>query len=1409
MARPADEDDAGNRSPPACGGRVHRDRRLHELGISCALNTEVGMMLAVIRSPTDATAATTLPGGSETDSHNSLLVKSLQSFRSLIFHPLRGSWYSLDPMLYLSPFLDIIQSDDVTSASTNASLYAVLKIIRLEIFGELTAGAREAIHAVVLAITNCRLELTDPASEDSILLRILQLLVAVVRSKTSALLTDHAICTIVSSCFQIVQQSATRGDLLQHSAHQSMLDLIEAVYSRLPDMRFSDGGSTESSAEAEEKSLHFSYTAQCMIDIFYFLCSLLNVEEPAEAEAGDVSSNEEDQLFALLLINSVVELGRDSISHHPALLHIIQDDLFHHLIHYGTRCGLRIFSMICNIAFNLYHFFRRFLRLQLEAFFKFVLIKIAKGSYGSQLQEAAGVVSFCRQPNFIIEIYVNYDCDPIRHNVLEEIVRILCKTADSMSNPISSMQFQAFEGLLVIIHDIANGIEICEALSLDAYKIDDSEFKSFWLEHCDAHKDPESWVEFVRMRKMKKKKMMIAANHYNRNEKKGMDFLSISRLVPSPPDPKSIAYFFRYTPRLDKNKIGDYLGIPDGFNVKVLKEFTQTFEFEGVILDTALRTFLETFRLPGESQKIQRILETFSERYYEQQQQKCEIFTSKDVVFILCYSLIMLNTDQHNPQVKKKMTEEEFIKNNRAINGGMDLPREYLSELFHSISTNAITLHDSSSAVISELNSNFWANLIKQSTLAEPFIPCEKNHMLCREVFITISGISVATLFIIFEQTEDENMLQECIEGLFSIARIARYGLEDILDELLSCFCKLTTLLNPYAAAEEIIFSFSNEAKPKMATLAVFTIANKFGGSIRGAWRSMIDCLLKLKRLKLLPPTLIETSGCATEANIDDGGSRHSKSESGFGVIFPSCSPANDRPNVSGLVGRFTQLLSLETGADSMLNATSEMENNLKLIQQCRIDSIFMETARLPQESLQNLIRAILFAAAGKGQKFSTALEEEETVGFCWDLIFIIIKTNRHRFATFWMQFHESLALASQLPLLSPCPFAEKAMVALLRVAILLFSEPPRLQDRQLEEMLFKSINLIWKLDKDIVDACNESVAEATVKILSLYARSVQTVLGWKTLLHLLSVTGRHPENFDRAVETLVILMTETGLVTRNNYAFCIEAAFGFAALKISPVEKSSQILQLMADSVKWIIQWQKSSFNDSGSSNTYSNSSSTEENLRAATNLFMKLVEALRKTSLVRREEIRNQAVMALGRCFLDVADELEWTTGSHASSFNLVIFAMVDDLHEKMVEYSRREGMERETRSMEGTLKMALEQLVEVYLCFMLRLAADPGGFRIFWLGLLRRMDTCIKASLGEEGMPSPVMQELVPELLRRMILQMKEKEVLVQGDGSDLWEVTNIQIQWIAPSIKEELFPEDKSLNGSLIGTINANF
>lgn len=54
----------------------------------------------------------------------------------------------------------------------------------------------------------------------------------------------------------------------------------------------------------------------------------------------------------------------------------------------------------------------------------------------------------------------------------------------------------------------------------------------------------------------------------------------------------------------------------------------------------------------------------------------------------------MLNTDAHNPRVKKRMTKADFIKNNRGINDNGDLPDQFLSDIYDDIVNNEIRMQD-------------------------------------------------------------------------------------------------------------------------------------------------------------------------------------------------------------------------------------------------------------------------------------------------------------------------------------------------------------------------------------------------------------------------------------------------------------------------------------------------------------------------------------------------------------------------------------------------------------------------------------------------------------------------------------------------------------------------------------------
>mmetsp|Transcript_13530 Transcript_13530/g.18710 ORF Transcript_13530/g.18710 Transcript_13530/m.18710 type:complete len:849 (-) Transcript_13530:52-2598(-) len=177
---------------------------------------------------------------------------------------------------------------------------------------------------------------------------------------------------------------------------------------------------------------------------------------------------------------------------------------------------------------------------------------------------------------------------------------------------------------------------------------------------------------------------------FNKSPKKGIQYL-VDRNKLEKTESSVVKFLVANAKTLRKSAIGEYLGDGDPFCVSVLVEYLEGFNFEKVSFDEAMRLFLSKFTIPGEAQKIDRIMEKFASRFC-----KCNpsAFETPDVGYILAFSLIMLNTDAHNPNIKpeNKMNKEQFVTNNRGINNGKDLPREYLEALYDKIVQNEIKM---------------------------------------------------------------------------------------------------------------------------------------------------------------------------------------------------------------------------------------------------------------------------------------------------------------------------------------------------------------------------------------------------------------------------------------------------------------------------------------------------------------------------------------------------------------------------------------------------------------------------------------------------------------------------------------------------------------------------------------------
>ncbi len=84
------------------------------------------------------------------------------------------------------------------------------------------------------------------------------------------------------------------------------------------------------------------------------------------------------------------------------------------------------------------------------------------------------------------------------------------------------------------------------------------------------------------------------------------------------------------------------------------------FAYFGDSVDMAVRKMLMEVELPKETQQIDRLLQGFADRYCE-----CNpgIFASTDEAYFVAFSILLLHSDTHNKNNKRKMQKADYVKN--------------------------------------------------------------------------------------------------------------------------------------------------------------------------------------------------------------------------------------------------------------------------------------------------------------------------------------------------------------------------------------------------------------------------------------------------------------------------------------------------------------------------------------------------------------------------------------------------------------------------------------------------------------------------------------------------------------------------------------------------------------------------
>lgn len=385
--------------------------------------------------------------------------------------------------------------------------------------------------------------------------------------------------------------------------------------------------------------------------------------------------------------------------------------------------------------------------------------------------------------------------------------------------------------------------------------------------------------------KARKTALIKGISQFNFKPKRGIKALLKDGFIKSE-SPEDIATFILQHDQLDKAMIGEFLGEGEPQNIAIMHAFVDSMDFTKRRFVDALRQFLQSFRLPGEAQKIDRFMLKFAERYIGGNP---NAFANADTAYVLAYSVILLNTDQHSAKMKqKRMTVEDFIKNNRGINDNADLPDEYLTGIYDEIAHNEIVLntereHAAASGIVPQppaggltsragqvflqLNRDLQKEAYAQaseemSSKAEQrlrtmvksqrkanlkqglpkFIPATSfkhvGPMFDATWMSFLSGLSGQ-----MQDTQNIETIRLCMEGLRLSIRIAcLFDLATPREAFVTSLAKFTNLGN----LREM------KAKNFEALRILLEVAQTEGDYLKGAWREILMCISQLDRFQLI-----------------------------------------------------------------------------------------------------------------------------------------------------------------------------------------------------------------------------------------------------------------------------------------------------------------------------------------------------------------------------------------------------------------------------------------------------------------------------------------------------------------------------------------------------------------------------
>ena len=425
--------------------------------------------------------------------------------------------------------------------------------------------------------------------------------------------------------------------------------------------------------------------------------------------------------------------------------------------------------------------------------------------------------------------------------------------------------------------------------------------------------------------KVHKNHLRQAATLFNAKSSSGIKYLADVGVFQSPVTPLSVASFLRngIVVGLCKKAVGEYLGSVgklaqplkssevwerDWFHKEVLIEFVSLFDFANSSVLDGLRMFLAAFRLPGEAQMIDRILQAFSESCAS----KCDegyngrlgLLSSdpkkcSDGAYLLSFSIIMLNTDLHNVNIRadRKMTLNDFVRNNTdygrdITEKGRELPREYLGGIYKSIKEEPIRTEGEGAAGV--MTAERWRDVLRAGgsspESSKAIVSRNEVQVLVIEslwlpILSTVGGFwGVSKLQ---HASNDPDLSTGGMESGMHGAQGARLGMDlaitfldgvrshgrkDIFQDAFFAICNYTGLLGEYRShAISRTAAFVQSVQSQAALVVSMNTARGSGDWIgRRGWKAIWNIIFELRDLKLLMGgKLSKMKGLLVESDAD------------------------------------------------------------------------------------------------------------------------------------------------------------------------------------------------------------------------------------------------------------------------------------------------------------------------------------------------------------------------------------------------------------------------------------------------------------------------------------------------------------------------------------------------------------